>query len=303
MGQRAHGKRGEDLIVHVPLGTLIYDVTNTMQREKCTIIKDVQQSGESAIVAKGGKGGFGNAHFTSSTRQRPDFAELGAQGEEKQIYLQLKLIADVGIIGFPNAGKSTLISRISAAKPKIASYPFTTLIPNLGVVHVDNRSFVACDIPGLIEGASTGKGLGDFFLKHIERCSILLHLLDASNARIDDTFEPQRLIENYRKLRHELENYSTVLAHKREYVVLNKIDLLSPDELRLLEDTCKNEDLPFFYSISAATKNSLKQSQTVDFPNMFLSQRNWCTKFLKTYLQNMPHLLSHSPAVFMGWIC
>ena len=163
-GRNKNGKDGEDLFLKVPPGTTITDSSDN------TEVADLSTHGDQCLVASGGRGGFGNAHFKSSTRQRPDFAELGEPGEEREVQLELKLVADVGIIGFPSVGKSTLISVVSAAKPKIADYPFTTLVPNLGVVDVGERSFVVCDVPGLIEGDSEGKGLGDTFLKHIERC-------------------------------------------------------------------------------------------------------------------------------------
>ena len=256
MGKNKHGKRGEDLVLFVPPGTLIYSMRAPGQEPQ--LLADLHTQNMQVCVAQGGRGGFGNAHFTSSTRQRPDFAELGEPGEENEIDLQLKLVADVGIIGYPNVGKSTLISCISAAKPKIADYPFTTLVPNLGVVVVgerpagrslgEGRSYVACDIPGLIEGASEGKGLGDLFLKHIERCSILVHVLDASHEDI---------LQDYRILRKELEQYSEILLKKPEYIVLNKIDLVRVTQRTELEKQIQKAQLPFLRSISAATQEGI----------------------------------------------
>ncbi len=236
-GKRQAGKNGPDLVLRVPPGTVITDAGTG------AILSDLSTTGMQKIIAKGGRGGYGNAHFTTSIRQAPDFAELGEPGFVRSIKLELKLVADIGIIGLPSAGKSTLISVISAAKPKIADYPFTTLVPNLGVVTVKDRTFIACDIPGLIEGASEGKGLGDKFLRHIERCGILLHLLDVSR---------EDLVTDYRVIREELTKYSPVLAEKRELVILNKTDLYGNDVAPLQEELEK-QGIPVFAAISSAT--------------------------------------------------
>lgn len=207
-GKNKHGKNGDDLLLVVPPGTLV--------QEDGEVLADLHAHGDEFLVVTGGRGGFGNAHFTSSVRQRPDFAEKGEEGQKKEVTLELKLVADVGIIGLPSVGKSTLISAVSAAKPKIAAYEFTTLVPNLGVVNVYDRSFVLCDVPGLIEDASEGKGLGHQFLKHIERCGVLIHVLDASRGTLQ---------EDYKTIRTELEKYSKTLAEKKELIVINKIDI------------------------------------------------------------------------------
>ncbi|MFH1012843.1 MAG: GTPase ObgE [Candidatus Peregrinibacteria bacterium] len=206
------GKEGQNLILKVPVGTLVYQGVD--------LLADLTEPHQQVIVVRGGLGGKGNANFKSSTRQAPDFAELGEPGEEKEIRLELKLIADIAIIGYPNVGKSTLISRISNAKPKIADYPFTTLIPNLGVVQVDGTDFVVADIPGLIEGAHAGKGLGDEFLRHIERTKFLVHLLDITHDGLRDEYE---------KLNRELALYSEELAKKPQLLVVNKIDASIPE--------------------------------------------------------------------------
>ncbi|MDD5623092.1 MAG: GTPase ObgE [Candidatus Peribacteraceae bacterium] len=244
-----HGKDGEHLLLPVPPGTMITDAKSG------ALVADLKDSGDRVVVVHGGRGGYGNAHFKSSIRRKPDFAEKGEPGEQRMIKLELKLVADVGIIGYPSVGKSTLISVVSAARPKIAPYPFTTLVPNLGVVHVGGRSFILCDVPGLIEGASEGKGLGDQFLRHIERCGILVHLLDLSRCLSPDgTFEPGLLIADYRATRRELAAYSPTLTRKRELVVLNKTDLsLSP--LAPLLQTLKKAKIPVTAAISAATKS------------------------------------------------
>jgi len=213
---RKHGRSGKDLYVEVPVGTI---VTNVEGFTLC----DLTEDGQEAIVAHGGRGGFGNAHFISSTRQAPKFAEKGEAGEELELTLELKLIADVGLVGLPNAGKSTLLSVVSNARPEIADYPFTTLTPNLGVVDIDRESsLLFADIPGLIEGAAEGKGLGDEFLRHVERTAVLLHLVDVTG---DD------VVADYHTIQNELLTYRSNLSQKRQIVVLSKIDLILPEEL------------------------------------------------------------------------
>lgn len=211
-GKNMEGKAGEDLIIKVPRGTVIKEI----QGDKEVLLADMKESGETFVAARGGKGGKGNTHFKSSTNQAPRQATRGEKNVEMQIKLELKLIADVGIVGYPNSGKSTLISRISAARPKIGDYPFTTLVPNLGVVKMsDMRSFVVADIPGLIEGASSGKGLGHKFLRHVERTKVLVHLIDVS--------EPG-CIERYKSIRKEIDKYSGILGRKTEIIAGSKID-------------------------------------------------------------------------------
>lgn len=212
-GNNKSGADGEDLIIRVPVGTVVYD------HETGELLADLVKPGQRVIVARGGKGGRGNAAFATPTRQAPVFAELGEPGEERTLRLELKLLADVGIIGYPNVGKSTLISKISAARPKIADYPFTTLVPNLGTVRVDNFSFVVADLPGLIEGAHRGVGLGHQFLRHAERTSLLLHMVDIAAVEGRDPIRDFEVINN------ELRLYSQVLAEKKQIVVANKIDL------------------------------------------------------------------------------
>lgn len=213
---RKHGRSGKDLRVEVPVGTI---VTNAQGQT----LTDLTEDGQEAIVSHGGRGGFGNAHFLSSVRQAPKFAEKGEAGEEAELTLELKLIADVGLVGLPNAGKSTLLSVVSNARPEIADYPFTTLTPNLGVVDIDRESsLLFADIPGLIEGAAEGKGLGDEFLRHVERTAVLLHLVDATGADV---------LGDYQTIQNELQTYRSNLAKKRQIVVLSKIDLILPEEL------------------------------------------------------------------------
>ncbi len=240
LGKTCGGKNGEDTILSVPPGTII---TEIQEDGTPRFLADLSEAGSSIIVAHGGRGGYGNAHFQSSTRQAPDFAELGEPGEMKQVKLELKLVADVGIIGYPSVGKSSLIAAVSRARPKIAEYHFTTLVPNLGVVRVYDREFILCDVPGLIEGASEGKGLGHAFLKHIERCGILIHVLDVTR---DD------LLQDYRTIRRELEVYSPTLAQKPEYIVLNKTDVVQ-DDVSLWLDAMEKEGVSIFATISAAT--------------------------------------------------
>lgn len=230
-----YGAAGEDSILKVPVGTIVFEKETNKQ------IADLTKIGEQVIVASGGLGGKGNSNFKSSTRQAPDFAELGEPGEEKEVKLELKLIADVAIIGYPSVGKSTLISRISNAKPKIADYPFTTLVPNLGVVKVDQTDFVVADIPGLIEGAHEGKGLGIAFLKHIERAEILVHLLDLTHEDLVDEFE---------KLNLELKSYSDVLAGKEQIVVFNKADATIPEIIEEVKKNFKKYKPLFISSVS-----------------------------------------------------
>jgi GTP-binding protein len=216
-----YGKAGENLIIDVPLGTMIFN------SETNELISDLKNPGDYFIAARGGKGGRGNSKFANSTLQAPRISENGAEGEFLRLHLELKLVADIGIIGYPNVGKSTLISRISKAKPKIANYHFTTITPNLGVVKVDeDKSFVVADIPGLIEGAHEGTGLGDQFLKHIERCYGILHLVDIAS------FEGRDPVQDYKNIREELEKYSITLAEKDEIIAGNKIDLIQEDELK-----------------------------------------------------------------------
>lgn len=246
-GANRQGKKGEDLSLKVPLGTLIKDKHNQ------EVLLDMVTDGQELLAAKGGKGGRGNASFASSTNRSPRFREEGQPGEEKEFALELKLIADVGLIGFPNVGKSTLISNISAAKPVIADYPFTTLVPNLGVVDIDEfQSFVVADIPGLIEGAHQGHGLGIKFLKHIERTRILVHLVDVSPYTRRDP------VHDFGAVMKELEAFDPQLIKRPQLLVANKIDLIGEDKRRLekVKSFAQKEKLPFF-AVSALRRNGL----------------------------------------------
>jgi GTP-binding protein len=221
MGKNRAGGRGADAVLKVPLGTQVFDENGE------ALLADMKFEGERVCVARGGNGGFGNAHFTTSTNRAPRRANPGEAGQERTLILRLKLIADAGLVGLPNAGKSTLLASVSAAKPKIADYPFTTLHPGLGVARVDGRDFVLADIPGLIEGAHEGLGLGDRFLGHIERCRVLLHLVDATGANAG---------ANYRTIRRELVAYGAGLAEKAEIVALSKVDAVDSETLRKQKD-------------------------------------------------------------------
>ncbi len=216
--QEMHGASAEDTLLEVPVGTIVTDADDG------TVICDLTKPGEEFVICEGGRGGFGNAHFPSSTRQAPNFAELWDTGEEKWVKMELKLVADVGLVGLPNAGKSTVIQSLTNVRPKIAAYAFTTLVPNLGVMEWKDHSLVIEDVPGLIEGASEGKGLGFQFLKHIDRCRIIIHLLDATQGE-------EALISNYRTIRKELENWSPSMAEKDELIIFSKADIIDPDQL------------------------------------------------------------------------
>src|SRR5215831_16940474 len=224
MGKDRHGANGADSILKVPVGTQIYDADGE------TLLADLTEIGQQVVLARGGNGGFGNAHFKTSTNRAPRHANPGQPGVELTIRLRLKLIADAGIIGLPNAGKSTFLGAVSAAKPKIADYPFTTLHPQLGVVDTDGREFVLADIPGLIEGAHEGAGLGDRFLGHVERCRVLLHRVDATAEHAGKA---------YKTVRTELLAYGGQLTEKIEIVALNKIDAVDPDDLKKQKDRLK----------------------------------------------------------------
>jgi GTP-binding protein len=217
MGKDRHGAGGSDVVMKVPVGTQIYEEDGE------TLLADLTEVAQQAVLAKGGNGGFGNAHFKSSTNRAPRHTNPGQPGEERTIRLRLKLIADAGIVGLPNAGKSTFLAAVSAARPKIADYPFTTLHPQLGVVGIDGREFVLADIPGLIEGAHEGLGLGDRFLGHVERCRVILHLVDGTGDHAGKAYET---------VRTELEAYGGGLAKKAEVVALNKADALTPEDLK-----------------------------------------------------------------------
>ncbi len=247
MGKNRHGRNGKDMIIRVPAGTVVKDA------ETGRIIADLNSPDAQCVVAKGGRGGLGNAHFATPTRQAPRYAQPGEPGQEKDLILELKLIADVGLIGLPNAGKSTLISRISGARPKIADYPFTTLVPNLGVVKVDDlRSFVVADIPGLIEGAHSGAGLGHRFLRHVERTRLLLHLVDVSE--MTDGLPSS----NLEKINKELELYSSELSRKPQIIVATKIDIADTGRLNDIRNYCKIKVLKLF-EISAVRGDGLKE--------------------------------------------
>lgn len=225
MGSQRTGASGDDIILRVPVGTEIID------EDEETILCDMTEVGQRFVIAKGGNGGWGNLHFKSATNQAPRRANAGQEGIERTIWLRLKLIADVGLLGLPNAGKSTFLAATSNARPKVADYPFTTLVPNLGVVGVDNVEFVVADIPGLIEGASEGRGLGDLFLGHVERCSVLLHLVDGTSG------DPAR---DYETIIGELEAYGGELADKPRITVLNKIDALDDEERAFIKEELEN---------------------------------------------------------------
>jgi GTPase len=247
MGKDQHGRRGEDRVIKVPVGTMIRDANAG------ELLADLKVAGERVIVAAGGRGGKGNAHFVSSTNRSPRYAQPGMAGTERELAIELRLLADVGIIGLPNAGKSTLIAAISAVRPKIADYPFTTVVPNLGVVgYDDGKSFVVADIPGLIEGAHEGHGLGDKFLRHVTRTSLLIHLLDASKI---DEHEP---LSDWRTINRELKLFDPELMEKPQLVVANKIDLPEGREkAELLGKKLPNASQPLIM-ISAATTEGVE---------------------------------------------
>jgi len=235
-GKKKTGRSGKDLILQVPVGTQIYEEDNN------TLIEDLSKPNQKIIVAYGGKGGMGNVRFKSSINRAPRKKTEGIKGENFWIWLQLKVIADIGIVGMPNAGKSSLLSVLTKAKPKIANYPFTTINPNLGVTDYDNKEITIADIPGLIEGAHEGIGLGDKFLRHIERCKNLLHLIDITNENI---------IESYLKVKKELGKYSKKLVDKEEIVVFNKIDMIDEKELNKKINIFKKKFKEEIYTISA----------------------------------------------------
>lgn len=243
MGSQRTGASSDDLVIKLPLGTQI------LAEDKETIIADMTHIGEKIILAEGGKGGLGNQCFKSSTNQAPRFATEGESGEEHWLWLKLKLMSDAGLLGLPNAGKSTFLAAVSRAKPKIADYPFTTLIPQLGVVYIDNKEFVLADIPGLIEGASDGVGLGLKFLGHVERAGILLHLIDGTQEDV---------VTAYKTIRRELKEYNKELYNKEEIVALNKCDALTEEEIKTksvaLKKACKKK----IWSVSGATGKGVK---------------------------------------------
>lgn len=247
-GSNRHGKEGSDTTIKVPVGTQVFDASSG------DLLFDFTEPGQRFLAAKGGKGGWGNAHFATPTRRAPKFHYTGRPGQEKELQLELKLIADVGLVGFPNAGKSTLISVISSAKPKIADYPFTTLEPNLGVVDIgDFRTIVVADIPGLIEGASEGAGLGDRFLRHVERTKLILHLVDVSSL---SGREPG---DDYEVINRELANYSAELAERPQIVVATKMDALDePDRLESLRQKAEADGREFF-AISSVANQGVKE--------------------------------------------
>lgn len=245
-GKNCSGRNAPDLVVKVPRGTVVKEIKSGR------ILADLSTD-EPAIIAHGGKGGRGNAHFATSTRQIPKFAKPGFRGDEYEVMLELKLIADVGLVGFPNVGKSTLISVVSAAKPKIANYHFTTLTPVLGVVKIEEgKSFVMADIPGLIEGASEGVGLGHEFLRHVERCRLIVHVIDVSDSEGRDP------IEDFKAINHELENFSMELAKAPQIVAANKSDMATPEQIERLRNYVEDQGL-LFYEISAATTKGTKE--------------------------------------------
>ncbi len=245
-GSNRSGREGASIELHVPVGTIVYD-DHTGE-----VLHDFTEPGDQFIVARGGRGGRGNQHFATSTHQAPTEHEAGYPGEEKRLRLELKLLADVGLVGFPNAGKSTLISRISAARPKIADYPFTTLEPNLGVVSVDDSTFVVADIPGLIEGAHLGHGLGVQFLRHIERTRLLVHLVDVSDA---SGREPD---QDFRIVMEELAGFSADLPKKPMFVVASKIDAAQdPDRIARIRKVAESQSLPF-YEVSSVTGQGIE---------------------------------------------
>lgn len=246
-GSNMSGKGAENLIVRVPIGTVIKDA------ESGLVIADISQLDKDYVIAKGGKGGLGNQHFATPTHQIPRYAKPGFKGEEYDVTLELKLIADVGLIGFPNVGKSTIISTISSAKPKIANYHFTTLTPVLGVVRVDEEaSFVAADIPGIIEGASEGVGLGHDFLRHVERCRLLLHVVDVSGS------EGRNPIDDFNLINSELKSFSEELSKRPQIAVANKADIATEEQIEEFRSFCAQQNIQLFV-ISAATRQGLDE--------------------------------------------
>ena len=241
-GKKKTGKSGKDLVLKVPIGTQIFEEDNN------TLIEDLAIPEQNIIIAKGGKGGLGNVRFKSSTNRAPRKKTDGAKGESFWIWLQLKVIADIGIIGMPNSGKSSLLSALTSARPKIANYPFTTINPNLGVTNYDNKEVTLADIPGLIEGAHEGIGLGDKFLRHIERCKSILHLIDITN---------ENLTENYSKIRKELFKYSNKLVKKREIIVFNKIDMINNEKIKEKIEIFSKKINKKTYAISALKRIGL----------------------------------------------
>jgi len=246
-GAKKHGKNGEDIVIDVPVGTVVKDL------ETGEIIADLDKPGMIVCVARGGRGGRGNVHFKSPTMRAPKIAERGSEGEERKLILELKLLADVALVGYPNVGKSSFISKVSNAKPKIASYPFTTLIPNLGVVEVENTQFVIADVPGLIKGAHEGAGLGNIFLRHVERCSVIIHVIDISGM------EGRNPVDDYYNIRKELEFFSKNLAEKEEIIIANKIDLLDEKELEERVEKLRKTTGKEVFPTSTLTGQGLKE--------------------------------------------
>ena len=248
MGRDRYGKAADHLVVDLPVGTLIYELTEREDGTQTqTLVADLTKDGQEIVICEGGLGGRGNLHFKSSVNRTPRQFEYGKPGEEKNLRLELKILADVGLLGLPNAGKSTFISQVSAARPKIAAYPFTTLVPNLGVVESDNfHRLVIADIPGLIEGASEGAGLGHTFLKHVERTHLLVHILSAEDLNREDP------LDGYEMLNQELAQFSAELATRPQIRVINKIDTLDQDTLDDLKAKTARSNLPVFF-ISALT--------------------------------------------------
>jgi GTP-binding protein len=244
MGRNRTGKDGEDIVLRVPVGTEI------LEEDEETVVADLATLGDRVLLAKGGNGGWGNLRFKTSTNQGPRRANPGQEGVERTLWLRLKLIADVGLLGLPNAGKSTFLAATSNARPKIADYPFTTLHPNLGVVSVDNREFVVADIPGLIEGAHEGRGLGDIFLGHVERSAVLLHLIDGTSGT---------LIEDWQTICDELEAYGAGLSEKPRVTVLNKIDALDEEERAFLKDELEAAGAENVMLMSGASKEGVTE--------------------------------------------
>ena len=247
-GSRCNGKYGEDLYIKVPIGTVVKDA------ETGKIVADLSNPGQTELILKGGRGGRGNSHFATATRQAPRFSEDGDKGEEKEVILELKLLADVGLLGFPNVGKSTFLKAVTDAKPKIANYHFTTIVPNLGVVKTKaGDGFVIADIPGIIEGASEGIGLGIQFLRHVERTRLLLHFLDVSGI------EGRNPIEDFYAINEELKKYSEKLSTRKQIIVANKTDIMQDEKLlKQVEELAKKEGLEL-YKISAATKEGVEE--------------------------------------------